>query len=79
MATKFRVTEGGKETVFSVRPKHILKIERESGGLEASIEASYKLAWLASDSDLSFEDWLENVDDIEPIDEDDQDLPTSDG
>lgn len=78
MATKFRVITGGEETVYSVKPKHILKVEREGGGLEATIESSYKLAWLAADSGKSFDEWLDDVDDIEPLDEDGNELPTTD-
>ena len=78
MATKFKVVSDGTETVYSVKPKHILKVEREGGGLEATIESSYKLAWLAADSGKSFDEWLEDVDDIEPLDEDGNELPTTD-
>ena len=78
MATKFKVIKGDEETVYSVKPKHILKVEREGGGLEATIESSYKLAWLAADSGKSFDEWLDDVDDIEPLDEDGAELPTTD-
>ena len=78
MATKFNVIKGDEETVYSVKPKHILKVEREGGGLEATIESSYKLAWLAADSGKSFDEWLDGVDDIEPLDEDGNELPTTD-
>ena len=79
MATRFIVTENGEDTVYTVKPKHILKIERESGGLEANIESSYKLAYLATGSELSFDDWLDGVDDIEPMDEDEEPRPTKGG
>ena len=78
MATKFKVVKGDEETVYSVKPKHILKVEREGGSLEATIESSYKLAWLAADSGKSFDEWLDDVDDIEPLDEDGNELPTID-
>lgn len=79
MATRFVVSENGEETVYTVKPKHILKIERESGGLEANIESSYKLAYLATGSDKSFDEWLDGVDDIEPMDEDEEPRPTKSG
>ncbi len=79
MATRFMVLQNGEETVYTVKPKHILKIERESGGLEANIESSYKLAFLATGSELSFEEWLDGVDDIEPMDEDEEPRPTKGG
>lgn len=76
MATRFKVLEGDTATVYTVKPKHILKIERESGGIQADIESSYKLAWLATGTSEKFEEWLDHVDDIEPIDEDEEVLPT---
>ena len=79
MATRFKVMADGEETVYTVKPKHILKIERESGGLEANIESSYKLAYLATGSELSFDDWLDGVDDLEPMDEDEEPRPTKGG
>ena len=69
MATKFDITIDGKMETFTVKPKHILSIERESGGISANIESSYKLAYLATESKLSFEDWLDGVDDIEAVDQ----------
>ena len=68
MATIFKVDyEDGDTVEVRVKPRHILSVERTGGSLDATIEASYKLAWLAAQSDLSFEDWLDTVDDIEPI------------
>ena len=37
MSTKFDITIDGKMETFTVKPKHILKIERESGGISANI------------------------------------------
>jgi hypothetical protein len=69
--TKFTVVfEDGTSEIFKVRPKDILRIERESGGLSASVESSYKLAWMASGTKDGFEEWLDTVEDIEPVDED---------
>ena len=70
MATQFKITVEDKEEVYTVKPKHVLKIERESGGITANIESSYTLAWLATESKLSFDDWIDTVDDIEAIDTD---------
>ena len=74
MATKFNVAfEDGRVEEYTVKPKHILRVEREAGGLEASIESSYKLAWLSSGAKESFEKWLDTVDDIAPV----EDEPTT--
>jgi hypothetical protein len=70
MATQFTVQyEDGAKKTYTVKPKHILKVEREGGGLSASIESSYKLAWLSSNTEKTFDEWLEIVDDIEPVDD----------
>jgi len=83
MATVFQVTyEDGVVADVRVKPRHILTVERTGGSLDATIEASYKLAWLASQSTDSFEDWLDGVEDIEPLEVDGEDVeerPTSDG
>lgn len=71
MATKFKVTVGGVTTEYTVKPKHILKSER-LGKSEAPVESTYHLAWYASGSELPFEEWMEGVDDIEPILPEDQ-------
>lgn len=71
MATQFKIIYEDTETTVKVKPKHILKAER-SGHAEASAEATYWLAWAASDSPLSFDEWIELVDEIEPIFEDDK-------
>ncbi len=70
MATKFDVVYGdGNVVQYRVRPKDILRIERESGGLSASIESSYKLAFYASGSEKKFDDWIEEIEDIMPVEE----------
>jgi len=74
MATVFKVEyESGDVQEVRVKPRHILSVERTGGSLDATIEASYKLAWLASQVSESFEDWLEGVEDIEPVDVDGDD------
>jgi hypothetical protein len=70
MATKFDVQYAdGNVVQYRVRPKDILRIERESGGLSASIESSYKLAFYASGSEKKFDDWIEEIEDIMPVEE----------
>lgn len=70
MSTKFDVTYAdGNVVQYRVRPKDILRIERESGGLSASIESSYKLAFYASGSEKKFDDWIEEIEDIMPVEE----------
>lgn len=67
MATRFKIEmEDGTEMTVKVKPKHILKMER-SGDNEITAEATYRLAWLASGAEMSFDDWMETVDDIEPL------------
>ena len=63
---KFKVTfDNGSEETFKVKPRHILAVER-NGGVETTVEASYKLAHLASGSSDDFDAWLESVEDIQP-------------
>ena len=70
MSTKFDVQyTDGNVVQYRVRPKDILRIERESGGLTASIESSYKLAFYASGSDKKFDEWIEEIEDISPVEE----------
>jgi hypothetical protein len=73
MSAKFKITYAGADeaVVLSVRPIDILRIEREAGpnGMEATIESSYKLAWMAARTELDFESWLEGIDDIEPVEQ----------
>jgi len=80
MSTKFDVTYAdGNVVQYRVRPKDILRIERESGGLSASIESSYKLAFYASGSEKKFDDWIEEIEDIMPVEEavEETDSPSS--
>jgi hypothetical protein len=72
MATQFKVTIGEDTTTYTVKPKHILKSER-LGKADKPVESTYHLAWYASGSELSFEDWMDIVDEIEPILPDDED------
>lgn len=67
MATRFKIeTEDGGELIVKVKPKHILKAER-TGANEATAESTYRLAWLACDTDLEFDEWMDTVDDITPL------------
>lgn len=67
MATQFKITmEDGGELTVKVKPKHILRAER-SGANEATAESTYRLAWFASGTELDFDDWMDSVDDIEPL------------
>jgi hypothetical protein len=79
MATKFKVTIGEETVTYTVKPKHILKSER-LGKDDSPVEGTYHLAWYASGTDLPFEEWIDSVDDIEPIlpdseKEDEEDIP----
>ena len=75
---KFTVAyEGGEEETYAVRPKHLVLAER-NGGVEATVESSFKLAWLASGSKMDFDTWLDTVDEISPVDESEEpERPTS--
>jgi hypothetical protein len=82
VATQFKITtdDGGTAT-YKVKPKHVLKAERQ-GKSEATAESTYWLAWSASGSELPFDEWIDSVDEIEPIFEDDEDEavpPTTSG
>lgn len=68
MATKFKIITGEDEVTVSVRPGHILRIEREEQEQELSpVESTYRMAWMASGTTTPFEEWIESVDDIIPI------------
>lgn len=69
--TRFKITTPDGEVLVKVKPKHILKTER-LGSVEASAESTYRLAWLASETDQEFDEWIESVDDIEPLFDDDE-------
>lgn len=72
MATQFKITnDDGETAIFKVKPKHVLKAER-LGKSEATAESTYWLAWVASNSELTFDEWIDTVDEIEPIFEDEE-------
>jgi hypothetical protein len=66
MATQFKISTADGEVTVKVKPKHILKSER-AGNTEATAESTYRLAWMASESDLTFDEWIDSVDEIDPI------------
>lgn len=66
MATRFKIVIDDEETIVKVKPKHILASEL-SGATEATAESTYRLAWSASETDKSFEEWIDVVDEIDPI------------
>ena len=72
MATKFTIISGEKSETFTVKPRDILRSERDGRNDEAPIESTYRLAWYASGSDLEFDEWIGGVDDIIPIIPDDE-------
>ena len=78
MATKFEVEyEDGKVEVYTVKPRHILSIEKSNKGkgIESTIEAAYRMAYLASGSNNTFDEWIDTTSDISPVD--DEPTPTS--
>lgn len=77
MATQFKITtDDGLTAIYKVKPKHVLKAERQ-GKSEATAEATYWLAWSASGSEEPFDEWIDTVDEIEPIfdDSDEEEVP----
>jgi hypothetical protein len=64
---KFDVTyEDGTTATLKVKPRHLVRFEEEVGEVGASekIADGFKLPWIASDTGLSFDEWLATVDDI---------------
>lgn len=73
MATKFTVSyEDGTTETYAVKPRHILAIEKgnKGKGIDSTIEAAYRMAYLASGSEATFDEWIETTADIEPVEED---------
>lgn len=66
MATQFTIITGDTSETFTVKPKHILKSERE-GKDESPVESTYRLAYYAAGATVPFDEWIELVDDIVPI------------
>lgn len=70
-APKFKITINGKETILVAKPRHILKSMRED--VDPNLkdvtagESGYRLAWHAAGTELSFESWIESLDDLEPL------------
>jgi hypothetical protein len=75
--TKFTIVTGDTSETFSVRPRDILRSEREAKD-ESPVESTYRLAWYSSKSELPFEEWIDSVDDIIPILPEDQEDGTED-
>lgn len=64
--TKFTIVRGDESTTVSIKPRHILRIEREFN--EASpVETTYLMAWMASGTTQAFEEWMDDIDEIVPI------------
>jgi hypothetical protein len=64
---KFDITyDDGTTVATKVKPRHLVKYEEEVGEVGASekIVDGFKLPWIASDTDLPFNEWLATVDDI---------------
>jgi hypothetical protein len=66
MATQFTIITGDTSETFTVKPKHILRSERE-GKDESPVESTYRLAYYAAGAAVPFDEWIELVDDIVPI------------
>lgn len=73
MATKFTVAyEDGTTETYTVKPRHILAIEKSNKGkgMDSTIESAYRMAYLASGSEDTFEAWIDTTADIEPVEDD---------
>jgi hypothetical protein len=67
-STKFTIVIGDSTETFTVRPRDILKSERESKNLQDSpIESTYRLAWYAAGAPATFDEWIDTVDELTPI------------
>jgi hypothetical protein len=64
--TKFTIVRGEDSETVTMKPKHILRIEREYGESDP-VETTYLMAWMASGSDKAFDEWIEDIDEIVPI------------
>lgn len=66
--TRFTITyDDGTSESFKVKPRHLIAYEDEVGDVDKATKAkdAFKLAWIASGSGLSFEEWIDTVDDID--------------
>ena len=75
----FTVKYESKEVadVVKVKPRHLVRFEDKFGDMAETATATYQLCWLASDSGMDFNEWIDTVDSIDPLeDEDDQERPT---
>jgi len=57
----------GETVVFKVKPRHLVQFEDEVGVFSETAKSAYTLAWMASDTQKPFKEWLATVEDIETI------------
>jgi hypothetical protein len=76
--TKFTIVRGEESTTVAIKPRHILRIEREFNDA-SPVETTYLMAWMASGTTTPFEEWMDDIDEIIPIlpedVEDDEEVP----
>jgi len=71
--------EDGTSAVYKVKPRHLVAFEETHGGFDESVRGVFTLAHLASGSALSFDAWLDTVEDITPegaVEKDAAEVPT---
>jgi hypothetical protein len=61
--------EDGTEKDYKVKPRHLVAFEEDFGEFRETAKSAYTLAHIASESPLSFTDWLKEVEDIQPVKE----------
>jgi hypothetical protein len=82
--TKFTIVRGDETETVVVKPRHVLRIEREFNEQEP-VEITYRMAWMASGTDMEFDAWMDTVDEITAIlpedleDKDEEVPPTTKG
>lgn len=74
MQTRFKITTGDQVEIIKVKPMHIVLSERAGFGKEPSAESTYRMAWIAAGSEMNFDEWLNSVDDIDPMFEEEDDV-----
>ena len=67
---KYVVTyENGDVKEYKVKPRHLVQHEHETKkDGDDTLTKGYKLAWIAAQSEVSFKQWLDLVDDVDVTD-----------
>lgn len=71
--------ETGETVVFKVKPRHLVQFEDEVGQFSETAKSAYTLAWMASDTQKPFKEWLAGVEDIETVGAEEAKAPAAEG